>query len=151
MDFKNIDEILDYAIIKEQEAADFYTYLSESMNKPYMKKVFQSFANEELGHKKKLQEVKSGKYLLPDEKKIQDLKIAEYLVDVDAKSSELDYQKALILAMKREKTSFKLYSDLAENAADQNVRLIFSSLAQEEAKHKLRFEIEYDEYVLTEN
>jgi len=27
----------------------------------------------------------------------------------------------------------------------------FSSLAQEEAKHKLRFEIEYDQHILTEN
>jgi hypothetical protein len=28
---------------------------------------------------------------------------------------------------------------------------VFSALAQEEAKHKLRFELEYDDFVMTEN
>ena len=31
------------------------------------------------------------------------------------------------------------------------MRELFLSLAQEEAKHKLRFEIEYDDMILTEN
>jgi hypothetical protein len=31
------------------------------------------------------------------------------------------------------------------------MRNIFLALAQEESKHKLRFEIEYDEFVLREN
>jgi hypothetical protein len=31
------------------------------------------------------------------------------------------------------------------------VRALFLGLAQEEAKHKLKLETEYDEYILTEN
>jgi rubrerythrin len=53
--------------------------------------------------------------------------------------------------MKREKTAFKLYSDLAAIIQDANLRKVFLSLAQEEAKHKLRFELEYDEHILTDN
>ena len=34
---------------------------------------------------------------------------------------------------------------------DGNLRETFLALAQEEAKHKLRFELEYDDYVLKEN
>jgi rubrerythrin len=53
--------------------------------------------------------------------------------------------------MNKEKAAFKLYSDLAKIAPNNEIREIFLSLAQEEAKHKLRFEIEYDDYVLKEN
>jgi rubrerythrin len=53
--------------------------------------------------------------------------------------------------MKEEKAAFRLYTDLAERTPDPAIRQTFLSLAQEEAKHKLRFEIEYDDYILKEN
>jgi rubrerythrin len=115
-----------------------------------MCKVFQDFAREEKGHKAKLQAIKQGKLLLPAARKVADLKIANYVVDV-VPSTEMTYQQALILAMKKEKASFLLYTQLAETTNDESLRATFSVLAQEEAKHKLRFEIEYDEHVLTEN
>ena len=79
-----------------------------------------------------------------------DLKIGDYLTDVEP-GPNLNYQEALIVAMKKEKASFKLYIDLAAITDNENLRSVFSLLAQEEAKHKLRFEIEYDDYVLSEN
>jgi rubrerythrin len=79
-----------------------------------------------------------------------DLKIADYLVEVKEKA-DMTYQEVLVLAMQKEKAAFKLYQNLASKATDGNVKSIFLSLAQEEAKHKLRFEIEYDEFVLREN
>jgi rubrerythrin len=66
-------------------------------------------------------------------------------------NEELDYQKALILAMKREKSSYKMYLDLSNSVDDEELQQTFASLAQEEARHKLRFEIEYDDYILAEN
>ena len=150
MSANQIDEILDYAIEREQGAHDFYTELAARMETVAMKEIFRQFAAEEMGHKAKLQSIKQGKRLVPQPGKILDLKIADYLVDVDP-AAALDYQKALILAMKREKASFRLYSDLANAAATADLRDTFLALAQEEAKHKLRFEVEYDEWVLTEN
>ena len=44
-----------------------------------------------------------------------------------------------------------MYLDLAAKAPNEEISAIFSSLAQEEAKHKLRFELEYDESILREN
>jgi rubrerythrin len=120
------------------------------MDRPWMSKIFSDFAKEEEGHKRKLLDVKAGKQLAPVEKKVIDLKIGDYLVDVEP-SSHMDYQQALILAMKKEKKAFKMYTDLASIADNDNVRNLFSALAQEEAKHKLRFEIEYDDFVMTEN
>ena len=53
--------------------------------------------------------------------------------------------------MKKEKAAYRLYTHLAGVAGDKNLSKTFLGLAQEEAKHKLRFEIEYDEVVLKEN
>ncbi|MEW5994541.1 MAG: ferritin family protein, partial [Candidatus Zixiibacteriota bacterium] len=82
--------------------------------------------------------------------RVQDLKIGDNLVDIDL-SGDLGYQEALILAMKTEKAAFRLYNDLATATDDANLKQMFLSLAQEEAKHKLRFEIEYDDHILREN
>jgi rubrerythrin len=141
--FQTVDEILDFAINEEEQAARFYTELAQKMDKSWMKKVFEEFALEEKSHKQKLLAVKQGNFLLPDAQKITDLKIADYLVDLEPQP-DMEYQDALILAMKKEKAAFKLYSDLAEATDQQDVRLSLLALAQEEAKHKLRFEIEYD-------
>ena len=75
-----------------------------------------------------------------------DLKMADYLVDV-APRPQMSLAEILILAMKREKAAFSLYTRLASMISDPDVRKLFLALAQEEAKHKLRFEIEYDEYL----
>jgi rubrerythrin len=81
---------------------------------------------------------------------VLDLKIGDYLVDAEL-NPEMNYQEALMVAMKKEKFAFKMYTDLASVATDQNAKALLLSLAQEEAKHKLRFEVEYDEIILKEN
>ncbi|MFH1115699.1 MAG: ferritin family protein [Pseudomonadota bacterium] len=148
--WKSVDEVLDYAIGQEEEAAQFYTDLAGRMDRPWMSEVFEQFANEENRHKKKLEDVKAGKRLLSVQEKVLDLKIGDYLVAPET-TGELDYQQALVLAMKKEKKAFLLYNNLAELAQDENLKNVFLSLAQEEAKHKLRFEVEYDDYIMTEN
>ena len=149
-EWKSVDEILDFAISGEEEAAAFYTDMAGRVEKAWMKKAFLSFAKEELGHKAKLEAIKSGKKLFPSQKSVLDLKLGDYLVEAEL-SPEMDYQDALIVAMKKEKAAFKLYSDLANSTDDADLRNTLMALAHEEANHKLRFEVEYDEYVLREN
>jgi len=147
----SIDKVLDFAIEKEQDAADFYAELAGKMEKKYMKEIFEQFALEEKSHKAKLEQVKGGNLdLSPIDQKITDLKIAEMVSNVDLEG-QFDYQQALIVAMKNEKASYRLYTDLAGMIEDDPVKQIFLGLAQEEAKHKLRFEIAYDDDILTEN
>jgi len=150
MSMDSVDAILDFAIDEEAKAAVFYKDLAAKMERPHMKIVFEDFAREELGHKRKLLDMKAGKVLLPAKEKVLDLKIADYTVEAEPNPG-MNYADALVLAMKAEKAAFKLYHDLARTADDPNIRAALMGLAQEEAKHKLRFEIEYDEYVLTEN
>ena len=149
-EFDSVDAVLDFAIGEEEKAAQFYTDLAGKMDREWMKQIFEEFAQEEVGHKQKLLGVKEGEHLLPAEQKVTDLKIGDYLIDVEP-TPGMDYQEALIVAMKAEKAAFRLYSDLADTSDDENIQGTFQALAQEEAKHKLRFEIEYDDYALREN
>ncbi|MFZ5980524.1 MAG: ferritin family protein [Candidatus Zixiibacteriota bacterium] len=150
MKLDTVEKILDYAMEKEEDAYQFYMKLASKMDKEYMVKIFKGFAKEEKGHKAKIKMIKEGKLLMKAEKKVMDLKIGDNLVEVDL-DADIDYQQALILAMKAEKAAYKLYNDLASVTKDADVRETLLSLANEEAKHKLRFEVEYDDVVLSEN
>lgn len=149
-EFSNVNDILDFAIQNEQNAVDFYNSLASNARTEDMKQIFEQFAREEIGHKARLTKIKEeGIFDLPEEK-VVDLKIADYVVRQEAKS-DMSYEEALILAMKREKAAFRLYTKLASKAPTKDLKQIFESLALEESRHKLRFEVEYDEYVLREN
>ena len=149
--FNSIDDALDMAIKDEIRAANLYADLAKRSRNKEIQKVFEQFSKEELGHKKKLENIKAGGKIVVQDKDIQDLKIGDYVVEVDKSRDDLTYQEALIVAMKEEKAAFKLYSDLAARTNDPATKDTFLMLAQEEAKHKLRFEIEYDDYILKEN
>jgi rubrerythrin len=149
-DFTSINDILDFAINNEQIAVDFYVDLANRFKESAIKQAFEGFAKEEMGHKARLTSIKEkGLYDLPTDK-VMDLKIADFVVHTEP-TKDMSYEEALKLAMKREKAAYRLYLKLAENAPDNDMKKIFEGLAQEEAKHKLRFELEYDEFVLREN
>jgi len=148
--FRSVNEILDFAIQQEQNAVDFYIELSENAANYEMKDTFIQFAKEEMRHKARLTEIKETGVMEGSTEKVADLKIADYVVQTQP-SPSMSYEEALVLAMKREKAAFKLYIKLAERTDNAQLRSLFQSLALEESKHKLRFEIEYDEFVLREN
>jgi rubrerythrin len=145
-----LDDLLGFAIEKEAQAADFYMDLASRVTRPNMRLAFQELAREERTHKLKLERIRENGTLSPEPRAVPDLRISDYITDVEP-SLDMDYQQVLIVAMRREKASFRLYSDLAASTPDGQVRQALLALAQEEAKHKLRLEIEYDEYVLAES
>ena len=148
-EFKSVNDILDFAIANEEEAEKFYLEMSKKAPGG-MREGFVSLSKEEAGHKKKLLAVKEGNKLLSSEGKVLDLKIGDYLVDVNP-TADMNYLEVLITVMKKEKAAYKLYTNLADNADTPELKDLFLGLAQEEAKHKLRFEVEYDDEIYKEN
>ena len=140
--FSSVKEVLDFAIKREIEAQNFYLELADFVEKPEMAKVLSDLASEEVEHKEKLEAVKAGEIAI-DEEEVGKLDIAEYVQDVE-QHPKMSYVDLLVVGMKKEEISRKLYADLATIAQRQEMKDIFLNLAQEEAKHKLRFEIEYD-------
>lgn len=144
---KTIEEILDYAIANEEKAAALYNELADSVERPGMKEAFLHFAKEEEGHKARLLQIKAGDIPAVSEEKVANLGITETLQEPET-APNMTYQEALLFAMKAEKAAFTLYTKLSEMTSDATFQRVFKSLAQEEAKHKLRFEIEYDDHIL---
>ncbi len=148
---QTLKDVLDSAIVREEQAHAYYTELAASMDDPAMKQVFLEFAAEELEHKATLEAVKQGQYGLVDTTlPIPRLAITESLKEVTP-TRNMDYAAALSLAMKREKAAYMLYLRLSAEAKSQTLTELFLALAQQEANHKLRFEIEYDDVILKEN
>jgi len=100
--------------------------------------------------KARLKKIKEEGIFNVETEVVADLHIADYALPAEV-SPDMSYSDALVLAMKREKNAYKLYTKLSEKAPNEDLRNIFKKLAQDEAKHKLRFELEYDEFVLREN
>jgi rubrerythrin len=140
--FKSADEILDFAINREVDAQAFYVKLAGMAEKPELVKTLSDLAAEELEHKAKLQAVRAGKGRIGEDE-IGKLDIVDYVKDVGP-NPKMSYVDLLVVGMKKEETSRRLYTDLAAIIQEQKLKDIFLQLAQEEDKHKLRFEFEYD-------
>ena len=149
--WNSVEDVLDYAIQREQDAVDLYRGLAQTADHPHMRAVFEGFAAEEWAHKARLVAIRDkGLLTTAPTRAVTDLKIGDYLV-AEEPTGDLDYQGALILAMKKEKAAYKLYTDLAALAGSESLESVFLRLAHEEARHKLRFEVEYDDQILVEN
>ena len=146
MNFKSIDEILDYAIDKEKEAVAFYNDLSKKESISALAKTFKELAQEEAKHVKLLTNISKNQSAISsyELKKVTDLKVSDYLVEMEYTEGML-MQDILVMAMKRVEMAVKLYTNLAMGAVDQESAKLFKLLAQEEAKHKLTFERLYDD------
>ena len=148
MEFSSIDEVVDFAIEKEQEAAEFYLELSEMDAAQSSKNDLIGFAQEEEKHAKMLNDFKADKSAFDNYefKKIQDMKRADYMEHMDY-TPAMSYHEVLRVAIKREEIAYKLYQDLGGSAKDDKLKNVFEILANEELKHKSKLEGLYDDIV----
>ena len=148
MSFDSFEEIIRFAIEKEKEAMAFYE--DASRQEPYSggREAFDAFAREEKKHQTMLEGFLKGDRSIGDYKFawIPDMKRSNYLVDIPYEKG-MPYAEMLRLAMKREEKSLALYNDLQAKADDAEVVKLFKILSQEEAKHKLKLETLYDDYM----
>jgi rubrerythrin len=150
-EFKNINDILDFAIAREQSAVDFYTGLYSKVENEEMKETFLRFAKHEMGHKALLMKVKKEGVFTIIPGKITDIKIADYIVAEETEPEKLSYPDALVLAMKRERSAYDLYKKLSISTDNPIYTTLFEDLANQELAHKNYFEREYDDWLSKEN
>lgn len=147
MELNNFKEVVTFAIRKEAEAYNLYTTYSQLVKNPGTKVMFKELAEEEQKHREILQGVEKKYVSEYKVEKVPDLKISDF-IDEQKFSPDMDYASALRMAIKREEHSLKLYNHIAEGTKSPELKKLFAVLAQEESKHKLRLENEYDENVL---
>lgn len=137
-------QTLEFAIGREVEAHHFYMALADRVADPKMRDVFQNLAQEELEHKAKLEleVMKLGRTVATEQ--TPGRPSDEYVRSDREGLLDMDYKDMLLLAITKEDAAFRIYVNLAGDARDEESRDTLLALAQEEVKHKLRFEAEYD-------
>jgi len=142
-EFDSDEEILQFAIAREIEAYNFYLALAERVQNPQIEKLFRDLAQEELEHKEKLEleVLKSGRTVSREPQGL--IPAHEYIISNDDASLDIDYKDVLMLGMEKEEASFRTYINLLSNVDGEQSREVLLALAEEEVKHKLRFENEY--------
>jgi rubrerythrin len=150
MDFKNITDIIKFAIESEIEAAEFYLNCSEQEQFIDKKQMMLDFAAEERKHQKLLEDLLAGDLgkQLDDYKLkwITDIKRSNYVADIEYHTG-MGYSDLLLMAMKREEKALALYNEMLRNAENDQQKKLFKVLCQEEAKHKLALETMFDDYM----
>jgi len=148
-DFDTAEGILRFAIGREVEANVFYNLLTQYVDDPQVRALCSELASEELEHKGllELELMKLGSVVKPPS--IADIKNTALPRPLDAmlemvKVSQMDLEKIVLLAMEKEKKAFRLYMELLAVVSDADCREVIMRLAEEEARHKISFELEYD-------
>ena len=147
MDEKKFKEIIKFAIDKEIKSYNFYTNASQVAKYSGARDLFSDLAQQEVGHRKMLEKLDLKKIVQAKIEKVPDLKISDYIVDAEFKP-DMPYADILRIAIKMEERALKLYNNMNQSNQDENLKKLFSLLANEEAKHKLRLEKIYDDEIL---
>ena len=148
-DHKTLEEIIEFAVMREDTAYRLYKSAAEKTSSIAARKMFEELAAEEAGHKdvfSRIDRAKSEQYRFKD---IPDMKIAEYMTDIPFRP-DMTYQEILMFAMKAEEQAYQLYRATAEATDDPQLKKTLMVFADVEKGHKLRIESIYDEQVLRE-
>jgi rubrerythrin len=138
-------EILEFAISREVEAYHFLMALAGRVEDPRMRQVFEDLAAEELEHKAKLEfEILKTGRTLTEEQIPPGRPESDYIISDSDLPLDIDYNDMLLLAIEKENAAFRLFVKLISTVQDEKSREVLLALAEEELRHKIRFQDEYD-------
>lgn len=145
MDVQTIyEDIIYYAISKEQEAIDLYRKMARRARNSSVKTLFRELTEMERNHKKELEKMDRTYFASQPMRHPKDLGIVDDLPELEIEPDS-DSQDILVFAAKREKAAQDLYRNLARlYQTIPEIKKVFDGLAQEEASHKHRLECEYE-------
>ena len=136
-------EILEFAIFRENEAYNFYMAMAGRVKDDRISKVFEDLAAEELEHKAKLELeiMKTGRTVSTELEPPRPAN--EYIISDSMAPLDMDYKDVLMLGIEKEDSAFRTYINLMGSVHDEHSKEVLLALAEEEVRHKVRFENEY--------
>lgn len=149
MKFVTLDEVIKFAVEREDTAYKLYKRAAELSTSIASKKMFEELAAEEATHKdvfSKIDQEKAENHKLC---KLPESSIAKYLADVPFRA-DLTYSEILAYALKTEENAYQLYKAAAGMTDDPKLQKVLMSFADVELGHRRRIEEIYEERVLTE-
>lgn len=147
MELNSFDQIVKFAISREEAAIKAYGDMGERAQFPGLKELLMELQDEEKNHKKLLENISEGQVQDLEIKEVPDLKISDYLTE-EPPTDDMNFQDLLILAAKKEQQAVELYSALEKSADDEELKKLFQFLIQQEKAHKLKLESEYEKHIL---
>jgi rubrerythrin len=147
-----MEQALKVAIKAEIDAYNLYMKTKEKVVSSGTKAMLEELAQQEMGHRKILENVVEGGEFqkLGDKIPEQSRGIAEFLTVSDLKKNASP-QDVIIFAMGEEEKAFNFYSALKNHFVGTDLEELFDRLAAEERGHKIKLEDEYETHFMTEN
>ncbi len=149
MKFVTLEDVIKFAIDREDTAYKLYKRAAELSTSIASKKMFEELAQEEATHKDvfiKIDDEKAENHKLCT---LPESSIAKYLADVPFREN-LSYSEILAFALKTEENAYQLYKAAAGMTDDPKLQKILMNFADVELGHRRKIEIIYEERVLTE-
>lgn len=147
MEISNFEDLIQFAIKREEEAYEAYGKLSETVKTPGLKELLLELQKDEQNHKMLLQDMTKARIGSHEIENVIDLKISDYLVE-EPSSTDMTFQDILIIAAKKEQKAVELYTYMGKQAKTQELKKVFEFLIEQEKSHKLKLESEYEKRVL---
>ncbi|OQY05137.1 MAG: hypothetical protein B6I25_06135 [Planctomycetales bacterium 4572_13] len=141
VEFHTFEDVLDFAILQEKAAQQFYTKLSGEVLDADVQLFYRTLAEEEGVHEKKLRQLKRYPYELA-EPDVEMLKDSGYL-DAMPVAADISLVEAVRYAIKKERSARMLYRTLSQMTNRKELVELFAELAAEEAAHAEYFRTEY--------
>lgn len=147
-----IKDALRVAINEEVKAYNLYKKTSEKVKNEGSRQMLTELANEEMKHRKILEEIVTSEDYKALGNKIDHnrMGIAEFLDPTELKASASP-QEVLIFAIKEEEKALNFYNTMKADFAGTDLEEVFGRLATEEFGHKQKLEREYEDQILKEN
>lgn len=146
MEFKSTPEILKFSISKEHASIKFYQDLLRHLADSATRSLFEVLIQKEQEHVAALQfEIeKLGHTVDTSTEKLD----STFLWDERLESGDLiqtmSFVDALLLAIQKERAAFRLYAKLLATVKDEELSEVLLALAEEEMRHVLQLEQEYE-------
>jgi rubrerythrin len=150
MEFVSLEEIINFAVRREELAFQLYTDAAAKSTSIAARKMFEEIAAEEAGHKDVFSRIDVALLHQESSRKGPHLNLSQYLTEIELRP-DMSYPEILRYAIKAEESAWKLYEAAAEMTDDPKMKKTLQVFAEVEKGHKKRIEAIYDEHVLTEN
>ena len=143
MNFNTFEDVLDFAILQEKAAQQFYSEMADKVLDDNVRLFYKTLVQEEHLHELKLRELKRFGYELiePD---VETLRESGYL-DAMPVLPEITFAEAVRYAIKKERSARMLYHTLGQMCKRNELKRLFEELAEQESEHAEHFQTEYKE------
>jgi rubrerythrin len=149
MKFVTLEDVIKFAVEREDTAYKLYKRAAELSTSIASKKMFEELAAEEATHKEVFSKIDDEKAENHRFCTLPESTIAKYLADVPFREN-LTYSEILAYALKTEENAYQLYKAAAGMADDPKLQKVLMNFADVELGHRRRLEAIYEERVLSE-